>query len=239
MGSSTRGGINVYTTRPPTTNGNSTNTTMSPCMFNRIKRIHWMSVVAVFLASVDTFAKVVEVVKIASWSEEEKKKGMSTTYYIGFQVPILEEGCMILASDGLCEDAIVLIGYVEEAVKMVTPILEGTYERIAPRSGLTWKHSIAVGAKVIDADCRGLIVVIPFNHADQDIQVYGGERITQLIIVKNNTGIKLLKPENRCRWRIKESIHHGGEKISPSEVDAVLLSHLAVAQAMAFGVPND
>ncbi|GLJ24788.1 hypothetical protein SUGI_0474000 [Cryptomeria japonica] len=39
--------------------------------------------------------------------------------------------------------------------------------------------------------------------------------------------------------RIKESIHRAGEKISPSEVDAVLLSYLEVAQDMAFGVPNN
>ncbi|GLJ56396.1 hypothetical protein SUGI_1222550 [Cryptomeria japonica] len=39
--------------------------------------------------------------------------------------------------------------------------------------------------------------------------------------------------------RIKESIHIRGEKISPSEVDAVLLSLLAVVQAMAFGILNE
>lgn len=30
-----------------------------------------------------------------------------------------------------------------------------------------------------------------------------------------------------------------GEKISPIEVDAVLLSHPEIAQAVAFGVPDD
>lgn len=30
-----------------------------------------------------------------------------------------------------------------------------TYGRIAPRSGLAWKHSIDVGAGVIDEDYRG------------------------------------------------------------------------------------
>ncbi|XP_043723086.1 probable CoA ligase CCL9 [Telopea speciosissima] len=39
--------------------------------------------------------------------------------------------------------------------------------------------------------------------------------------------------------RIKELINRGGEKISPIEVDAVLLSHPEVAQAVAFGVPDD
>ncbi|KAF8369764.1 hypothetical protein HHK36_028924 [Tetracentron sinense] len=39
--------------------------------------------------------------------------------------------------------------------------------------------------------------------------------------------------------RIKELINRGGEKISPIEVDAVLISHPDVAQAVAFGVPDD
>ncbi|KAF7813186.1 oxalate--CoA ligase-like [Senna tora] len=39
--------------------------------------------------------------------------------------------------------------------------------------------------------------------------------------------------------RIKELINRGGEKISPIEVDAVLLSHPDVAQAVAFGVPDE
>jgi acyl-CoA synthetase (AMP-forming)/AMP-acid ligase II len=38
--------------------------------------------------------------------------------------------------------------------------------------------------------------------------------------------------------RIKELINRGGEKISPPEIDAVLLSHPAVAEAAAFGIPD-
>lgn len=37
---------------------------------------------------------------------------------------------------------------------------------------------------------------------------------------------------------IKELINRGGEKISPGEVEAVLLEHPAVAEAAAFGVPD-
>ncbi|KAH9317016.1 hypothetical protein KI387_018785, partial [Taxus chinensis] len=39
--------------------------------------------------------------------------------------------------------------------------------------------------------------------------------------------------------RIKELINRGGEKISPLEVDAVLLTHPDVAQAVAFAVPDE
>jgi acyl carrier protein len=38
--------------------------------------------------------------------------------------------------------------------------------------------------------------------------------------------------------RIKEIINRGGEKVSPREVDEVLLSHPAVAQAVTFAVPH-
>ncbi|CAI9771435.1 unnamed protein product [Fraxinus pennsylvanica] len=66
-------------------------------------------------------------------------------------------------------------------------IPEGTYARIAPRSGLAWKHSIDVGAGVIDADYRGPVGVILFNHSDVDFEVKTGDRIAQLIIQKIET----------------------------------------------------
>jgi acyl-CoA synthetase (AMP-forming)/AMP-acid ligase II len=39
--------------------------------------------------------------------------------------------------------------------------------------------------------------------------------------------------------RLKEIINRGGEKISPSEVDKVLLDHPAVAQAVTFALPHE
>ena len=38
--------------------------------------------------------------------------------------------------------------------------------------------------------------------------------------------------------RLKELINRSGEKISPGEIDEVLLSHPAVAEAVAFGIPH-
>ncbi|KAK3141105.1 hypothetical protein QOZ80_4BG0329630 [Eleusine coracana subsp. coracana] len=43
----------------------------------------------------------------------------------------------------------------------------------------------------------------------------------------------------RLVGRIKELINRGGEKISPIEVDAVLLDHPQVKQAVSFGVPDN
>ena len=39
--------------------------------------------------------------------------------------------------------------------------------------------------------------------------------------------------------RLKEIINRGGEKISPREVDEVLMDHPAVAQAVTFAMPHD
>ncbi len=38
--------------------------------------------------------------------------------------------------------------------------------------------------------------------------------------------------------RIKELIIRGGEKISPREIDEVLLTHPSIAEAVAFGFPH-
>jgi len=61
---------------------------------------------------------------------------------------------------------------------------EGTYGRVAPRSGLAWKNFIDVGAGVIDADYRGPLGVILYNHGSEDFKVQPGDRIAQLICEK-------------------------------------------------------
>lgn len=60
----------------------------------------------------------------------------------------------------------------------------GCYGRVAPRSGLAWKHSIDVGAGVIDEDYRGPVNVILFNHGESNFEIKKGDRIAQLICEK-------------------------------------------------------
>ena len=59
---------------------------------------------------------------------------------------------------------------------------EGTYGRVAPRSGLASKFSIVTGAGVIDADYRGIVFVLLFNLRDQDFEIRLGDRIAQLVL---------------------------------------------------------
>jgi dUTP pyrophosphatase len=62
-----------------------------------------------------------------------------------------------------------------EAIKV------SVYLRIAPRSGLAYRHGIDVYAGVVDADYRGHIQVILYNSGKEDVSFKTGERIAQLI----------------------------------------------------------
>ena len=53
---------------------------------------------------------------------------------------------------------------------------------IWPRSGLAVKHSIDCGAGVIDANYRGEIKVLLFNHSDESFTIEPGDRIAQLLV---------------------------------------------------------
>ena len=63
-------------------------------------------------------------------------------------------------------------------------IPKGYYGRIAPRSGLSVKKSIDIGAGVIDSDYRGEVKVLIINNGRNIFHVKPGDRIAQLIIEK-------------------------------------------------------
>jgi dUTP pyrophosphatase len=73
-------------------------------------------------------------------------------------------------------------GLVKTGIALQIP--SDCYARVAPRSGLTFKHGINVGAGVIDCDYRAEIGVILFNHSQKDFVVNQGDRIAQLIFEK-------------------------------------------------------
>jgi deoxyuridine 5'-triphosphate nucleotidohydrolase len=61
---------------------------------------------------------------------------------------------------------------------------EGHVGLIWPRSGLAVKHSIDCGAGVIDANYRGEIKVLLFNHSNENFIIERGDRIAQLLVQK-------------------------------------------------------
>lgn len=60
------------------------------------------------------------------------------------------------------------------------------YFRIAPRSGLTVKNGINVGAGVCDYDYRGEIKIILFNDGEFPFMINKGDRIAQGVLTKIN-----------------------------------------------------
>ena len=75
-------------------------------------------------------------------------------------------------------------GKVIVTTDLIISVPEGTYGRIAPRSGLAANHSIHVGAGVVDEDYRGIIKIILFNHSDIPFLIKEGDRVAQLICEK-------------------------------------------------------
>ena len=59
---------------------------------------------------------------------------------------------------------------------------DGVYGRVAPRSGLTVKHGIHIGAGVIDPDYMGEVKVAMFNLGLEPVYFKKGDRIAQLIL---------------------------------------------------------
>ena len=76
--------------------------------------------------------------------------------------------------------------------------------RVAPRSGLASKNFIDTGAGVIDADYRGPLKVLLFNHAETDYEIKEADRIAQLIVERIYT------PEVVEVQELEESVRGAG-----------------------------
>mmetsp|Transcript_9120 Transcript_9120/g.16128 ORF Transcript_9120/g.16128 Transcript_9120/m.16128 type:complete len:140 (-) Transcript_9120:23-442(-) len=75
---------------------------------------------------------------------------------------------------------------------------EGTYARIAPRSGLAVKKMIDCGAGVVDADYRGNVGVVLFNFGPSDFEVNLGDRIgtPYLLLSLDGGGVTIFRAVN-------------------------------------------
>ena len=73
---------------------------------------------------------------------------------------------------------------IDTQISIATP--PGTYGHITPQSGLAAKNVITMGARVIDTDYRGIVLILLFNHLDKDLKMEKGDQIAQLILKKNS-----------------------------------------------------
>ncbi|ROW01467.1 hypothetical protein VSDG_02243 [Cytospora chrysosperma] len=120
---------------------------------------------------------------------------------------------------------------VDTDISMAVPA--GTYGRIAPRSGLAAKHFIDTGAGVIDADYRGQVKVLLFNHSDADFQVAEGDRVAQLILERIYT------PEVMEVTELEESVRGAGGFGSTGGFAAQVAQAVGISTAGAADAPSD
>lgn len=73
-------------------------------------------------------------------------------------------------------------GHAIVSTGLAIKVPEGTYGRIAPRSGLAAKNAIGIGAGVVDRDYRGVVKVVIFNHGHKTFTVRRHDRIAQLVL---------------------------------------------------------
>uniref|UniRef100_A0A6G3MKC4 Deoxyuridine 5'-triphosphate nucleotidohydrolase n=1 Tax=Henneguya salminicola TaxID=69463 RepID=A0A6G3MKC4_HENSL len=109
---------------------------------------------------------------------------------LSFDSKLPQRGSEMCAGYDLFSSAECLIiarsrGVVSTGISIAVP--SGTYGRVAPRSGLTVKQGLDVGAGVIDADYRGEVCVVLFNHSDENVKINKGDRVAQLILEKIET----------------------------------------------------
>jgi len=110
--------------------------------------------------------------KFAKINDDAIIPSKGSLFAAGFDLHALKDNIIPAGERGLVKTGIAI------------QIPNDCYARVAPRSGLTFKHGINVGAGVIDCDYRSDIGVILFNHSKDDFIVNSGDRIAQLIFEK-------------------------------------------------------
>jgi len=65
-------------------------------------------------------------------------------------------------------------------------IPKGYYGRIVPRSGLSIKAKIDIGAGVIDPDYRGEIYPVLINNSSNQFHINVGDRIVQIVFTRTD-----------------------------------------------------
>jgi dUTP pyrophosphatase len=114
---------------------------------------------------------------IVKLSEDIKLPVYGSKYAAGLDI-CSSTDCTVKAKERLLVPTGITVSWVgEEADKY--------YLRVAPRSGLSVKHNIDIGAGVIDYDYRGEIFICFINNDNtKDYNIKKGDKIAQLILTK-------------------------------------------------------
>ncbi|KAJ6445848.1 putative THOC5 family protein [Purpureocillium lavendulum] len=182
----------------PESNGNS-NTTISSPPAKRIKTAATTAAdndnddaMAVESAPVPVSAGAVPALQVKKLSDKARLPTRGSAFAAGYDVYAARDTVVPARGKVL----------VDTDISIAVPA--GTYGRIAPRSGLASKHFIDTGAGVIDADYRGQVKVLLFNHAEADYEIKEGDRIAQLVLER------IVTPEVVEVQELEESVRGAG-----------------------------
>jgi acyl-CoA synthetase (AMP-forming)/AMP-acid ligase II len=137
-----------------------------------------------------------------------------------------------------------------EAYAMTESAHQMASNPLPPRQRKPGSVGVAAGPEVTVLDAKGNILPAGQTgevaiRGENVMQGYENNPEANAAAFTNGwfrTGDQGVMDENgylRITGRLKEIINRGGEKISPREVDEVLLSHPAVAQALTFALPHE
>lgn len=85
-------------------------------------------------------------------------------------------------------------GFIHTGISIALP--DGYEAQVRGRSGLNKNYGLVVPVGTIDADYRGEIGVVIYNHSQQPYQIRKGDRIAQLII----------SPVVQAEWEVVETL---------------------------------
>jgi len=136
-----------------------------------------------------------------------------------------------------------------EAYGMTEAAHQMTCSPLPPRARFAGSVGVAAGPDVAIMDEQGALlpagdvgeIVIRGPNVTTGYRNNPGANATSFAHGWFRTGDQgVLDPQGylRLTGRLKEIINRGGEKISPREIDEVLLNHPAVAQVVTFAVPH-
>ena len=128
--------------------------------------------------------------KILAWSPECKGKCFTTLTLLLVKVLSPEAVPPVRATEGAIGYDLHTTGHhvIQPQHRQLLPtgiavkLLENTYGRITPRSGLAAKATVDVAAGVINPDYQGKLKVLLVNNGNTPFEVKPGDRVTQLIL---------------------------------------------------------